>query len=55
LDLEAKWIRVRGFSDCVQGNWRETETTQENIQDCIEVGERDSGFQLLTEEKKLLQ
>jgi hypothetical protein len=28
----------------------ETETTQENIQDWIEVGERDPGFQLLIEE-----
>jgi hypothetical protein len=29
----------------------ETETTQENIQDWLEVDEGDPGFQLLTEEE----
>jgi hypothetical protein len=29
----------------------ETETTQENIQDCLELDEGDPGFQLLTEEE----
>jgi hypothetical protein len=29
----------------------ENETTQENIQDWLELGERDPGFQLLTEEE----
>jgi uncharacterized protein YehS (DUF1456 family) len=29
----------------------ETETTQENIQDWLQLDERDSGFQLLTEEE----
>jgi hypothetical protein len=29
----------------------ETETTQENIQDWLELDEGDSGFQLLTEEQ----
>jgi hypothetical protein len=29
----------------------ETETTQENIQDCIVLDEGDPGFQLLTEEQ----
>jgi hypothetical protein len=28
-----------------------TETTQENIQDCLELDEGDPGFQLLTEEE----
>jgi hypothetical protein len=28
-----------------------TETTQENIQDWLELGEGDPGFQLLTEEE----
>jgi hypothetical protein len=28
-----------------------TETTQENIQDWLELAERDPGFQFLTEEK----
>jgi hypothetical protein len=28
----------------------ETETTQENIQDCLELDEGDRGFQLLTED-----
>jgi hypothetical protein len=31
----------------------ETETTQENIQDWLELDEGDPGFQLLTEEKKI--
>jgi hypothetical protein len=29
----------------------ETETTQENIQDWLQLGEGDPGFQLLTEEE----
>jgi hypothetical protein len=29
----------------------ETETMQEDIQDCVELGEGDPGFQLLTEEE----
>jgi hypothetical protein len=31
----------------------ETETTQENIQDCLELDEGDLGYKLLTEEKLL--
>jgi hypothetical protein len=31
----------------------ETETTQENIQDWLELDEGDPGFQLLTEDKLL--
>jgi hypothetical protein len=30
---------------------RQTETTQEYIQDCLELDEGDPGFQLLTEEE----
>jgi hypothetical protein len=29
----------------------ETDTTQENIQDCLQLDEGDPGFQLLTEEE----
>jgi hypothetical protein len=30
---------------------RNTETMQENIQDCLELDEGDPGFQILTEEE----
>jgi hypothetical protein len=33
----------------------ETETTQENIQDWLQLDEGDPGFQLLTQEEILLQ
>jgi hypothetical protein len=45
-DLEARGVTARGLSDCVEGSWRDG-TTQENIQDSIELDEGDTGFQLL--------
>jgi hypothetical protein len=51
MDLGARWIRARGLSDCVDGSWRETETTQENIEDWLQLDEEDPGFQLLAEEE----
>jgi hypothetical protein len=42
---------VRGLSDCVEGSWRESETTHGNIKDWLELDEGDPGFQLLTEEE----
>jgi hypothetical protein len=43
-------LGARGLSDCVAGAG-ETETTQENIQDWLEMGEGDPGFQLLSKEE----
>jgi hypothetical protein len=50
-DLGARGIKARGLSDCVEGSWRESETTQENMQDWLELDEGNRRFQLLTEEK----
>jgi hypothetical protein len=49
--LKGTWhLGGRGLSDCVEGCWRDCETTQENIQDWLKLDEGDPGFQLLTEE-----
>jgi hypothetical protein len=49
--LEDTWdLGARGLSDCVKAVG-ETETTQENIQDWLELDEGDPGFLLLTEEE----
>jgi hypothetical protein len=47
-DLGARGIRARGLSDGVEGTG-ETETTQENILDWLELYEGDIRLKLLTE------
>jgi hypothetical protein len=49
--LGARRIRTRGLSDCIVRAAGETVSTQENIQDRLELDEGDPGFQLLTEEE----
>jgi hypothetical protein len=43
-------IRARGLSDSAEGSWRD-KTTQENVQDWLELNEGYPGFQYLTEEE----
>jgi hypothetical protein len=49
-NIEAREIRARGLSDCVEGSW-ETESAQECIQEWLELDEGDPGFQPLTQEE----
>jgi hypothetical protein len=48
--LGARGIRARGLLRPLRAAG-ETETTQENIQDWLQLDEGDPGFQLLTEEE----